>query len=242
MGCHQAEEQEAELLGKGLGCGEGRNCRVPVSSERPCRRGRRTEDLDSPETLVGLSHLLDGQSHHTARPPTHAHSRKAGPKPGIPGHSGSSPTSLQPQLLQVARPPPTLPSHPSLHVFDPSHVRILCLDHHSLSLFPPCKPGFPVALLSLVADAALMPLSHPTGHQHTFPLLALGLLWRRWRRGQHRPDHRSQGVQSSAAASAKGTVRRWTNPSFPAPQRHNFEAPSTVSQRAPAGLSPVTIV
>lgn len=54
-------------------------------------------------------------------------------------------------------------------------------------------------------------LSHSRGHQHTFPLLAPGLL-RQWRRrDQHNTDHRSQGVMGPGARG------RWTNPSFLVP-------------------------
>lgn len=153
---------------------------------------------------------------------THAHSRKASPKAGLPGPSRSSPTSLQPQLLQAACPPPTLPSHPSLHVSDPSHVLFLCRDHYFFSLFPPGKPGFPICLLRLAADTVLMPFPTPEAtstHFHCLPWACSGngggvantaqTPGARESRAQQQPQLRSQGQVDEPqlpCPSLRGTI------------------------------------
>lgn len=131
MGCHQVEEQEAELLGKGL---ERRLQRGPVSSERPCQRGWRIDDLESPETLARLSHLLDGQSHHPAHPHTHAHTER----PAL--SLAFQPRPVQPDLPPASAPPGSKSTthaafSPFPHAPGPSHVLFLCLDHPSFFLY-----------------------------------------------------------------------------------------------------------
>lgn len=199
----------------GEGAGRGVLQRAPVSSERPCQRGGRTADLASPETLVRPCYLQAGWSHHTAHAPTYAHSRKASPKPGLPGPSRSSPTSLQPQLLQAACPPPTLPSHPSLHVSDPSHVFFLCRDHYFFCfLFANLASLFVFCALQQTLSLCPFPLQRPPAHISTAcpgPAPAMAEAWPT----QHRPQEpesygpRSQGQVDEPqlpCPSLRGTI------------------------------------
>lgn len=133
-----------------------------------------------------------------------------------------------------------LPAHPSLTLPSLRRHSSSASSPFLPSLLHPCKPGFHISLLSLVADTVLRSLSHPGGHGHTFALPALGILWPWWRHGERRTGRRSPGVKNSAAASAEEMGGRWMHLSFLAPQGHNCEAQPTVSQRAPAGLSTVT--
>lgn len=89
MGCHQAEEQEPGLLGRGLlqrGAGWAENALARGTE------GQRNED-SGPETLAGgpTSWVSGAATQRTPR--SHAHSRKASPKPGLRGPSRSSPTA-----------------------------------------------------------------------------------------------------------------------------------------------------
>lgn len=192
--------------------------RGPVSSERPCHRGQRTEDLESPETWAGLSHLLDGQSHHPAHPRTHAHTAR----PAL--SLAFQPRPVQPDLSPASAPPGSeSATHTAFSPFPSRPWPFACAlplpgSPFLLSLFRPCKRGFHISLLSLAAGTVLMPLSRPissalTGHSPAI----VAVVWLL----QDRPQE--QGVKNSAAASAEEPGSRWTNPSLLAPQRHDFE-------------------
>lgn len=165
-GLSSGEEQEAELLGErtGKGAAEG-----PVSRERPCRRGWRSEERESPATPAGLSHIVGRQSHHSAGPLAH---RPPAERPAFcVGPSQSSPTPLQPRLPQAAC-LLTIPFTPlSLHLCSPLPASMALL-----SQFHPCKAGFHSSLLSLVADTVLTSSSHPGGRLHAYSLHAWGVL------------------------------------------------------------------